>query len=379
MKQGWSFHNPVKIEFGVGCVATALQRLPYDRLLLVTTPGMTRRGRSTWAQEAAGGRIVEVFDGVTPNPTLGHLDELACTYRAQGFGGIVAMGGGSALDTGKVLAVLLGAGENFTLAKHFHDGQTIPDTASLPVVAIPTTSGTGSEVTPFATVWDDVAFKKYSLAGPQLFPVMALLDPELTQDLPWDVTLSTGLDALCQAFESIWNKNANDLTLGYAMRSAKLSYHALQEDQKILTSPALRATMMEASLLAGLAISHTRTALCHSMSYPITAKLGVPHGLACSFSLPMVLRYNTPSDNGSLYNLSKLLGHADSNSLASEMEKLLEDLGVPRIINKYIPDIYNILNLAPEMVTAGRADNNTRSASVGSIIELLRLYILRFY
>jgi alcohol dehydrogenase len=372
MTARWKFHNPVRISFGVDIVPAAMAQLPGRRLLLITTPGMTRRGRTTWLREVSAGKVAAVFDGVAPNPTLAALDALATAQRGGSYDGIVALGGGSALDTGKILGVLLGASADFSLAGHFLRDQPLPAAASLPVVAIPTTAGTGSEVTPFATVWDDQSRRKFSLAGERMFPTQALLDPTLTHELPWDVTLATGLDALCQAFESIWNRNMNPVSLGFAMQAAQRAWPVLLRGREVLGSPQLRSELMEASLLAGLAISHTRTALCHSMSYPVTAHFGLPHGLACGFTLSAVLRFNTAVDDGRLQALAQQLGCAQVEELAEATAALLRRLEVDVHLRSILQRMEAVERLIPEMVTPGRADNNLRDISSDSLALILR-------
>jgi alcohol dehydrogenase class IV len=265
----------------------------------------------------------------------------------------------------------LGTPEMFTLRAHFTEGVSIPEAMALPVIAIPTTAGTGSEVTPFATVWDARSVKKHSLAHPRMYPEHALLDPELTYQLPWDITLATGLDAFCQACESIWNKNANPVTFSYAFRAARLAWVALDQGESLMKSQSHRARLLEASLLAGMAISHTRTALCHSISYPITARFGLPHGLACSFTLPAVLRYNSKVDDGRLHELASYLGQPGVGELADAIAGLLRSLGVKAIMQLAVGDSSQLGELIPDMITPGRAENNLRAVEPGALKPIL--------
>ena len=159
----------------------------------------------------------------------------------------------------------------------------------LPLFVVPTTSGTGAEVTPFATVWDQRANKKYSVTGDHVIPDQVLLDPELTLSLPEQETLYTGLDAISHALESLWNVNRSPISSGFAIQALELAQTALPQVLKTPSDLQARRTMQEASVLAGMAISQTRTALAHSISYPLTSHYGVPHGLACSFTLPRLI------------------------------------------------------------------------------------------
>jgi phosphonate metabolism-associated iron-containing alcohol dehydrogenase len=160
-----------------------------------------------------------------------------------------------------------------------------------PLITVPTTAGTGSEVTPWATVWDRTpgAQKKYSLHLKETWPEAALVDPELTLSLPAGPTLAAGLDALSHSLESIWNVNANPVSDTHAISAAREVLATLPLLMKDLKNPALRLRMSLAALKAGLAFSNTKTALAHSISYDMTLNHGLPHGIACSFTLPMVL------------------------------------------------------------------------------------------
>jgi phosphonate metabolism-associated iron-containing alcohol dehydrogenase len=157
------------------------------------------------------------------------------------------------------------------------------------LIAVPTTSGTGSEVTGWATVWHRAAGKKYSLHLPETWPEAALVDPELTLSLPAGPTLASGLDALSHALESIWNIHANPVSDGHAVGAARLVLETLPKLMLDLRDAELRRRMALAALTAGLAFSNTRTALAHSISYDMTIHHGLPHGIACSFTLGMVL------------------------------------------------------------------------------------------
>jgi alcohol dehydrogenase len=153
------------------------------------------------------------------------------------------------------------------------------------VVAIPTTAGTGAEVTPFATVWDRASVRKNSFAHDLMPPLHAVLDPELTLTLPRDETLFGGLDTLSHALESLWNRGRSPLSEMFSLRALDLATDALESVLEDPEDIRQRERMQQASLLAGMAISQTRTAVAHAISYPLTLRYGVPHGLACGFTL----------------------------------------------------------------------------------------------
>jgi alcohol dehydrogenase len=226
-------------------------------------------------------------------------------------------------------------------------------------------------VTPFATVWDARAARKLSVADPRLFPTLALVDATLTLELGWEQTLSSGLDAYVQCFEAICNRNANPVTTAFAERGLAAIPAALRTLRGEPGSLAARASMAEAALLSGLAISHTRTALAHSMSYPITAHFGVPHGLACALVLPAVLEFNLEADDGRLDDAARRTGHQDAEELLGEVVALFRELGVAELAMPYLPGIDALDALAGEMLTPARSDNNLRVAVEADVRALL--------
>jgi alcohol dehydrogenase len=344
----WAFYNPVRIHAGPGALNLLPQLLSGEgALLLVASPGFRERGGVARIEQLVAGRELHVLEDVTPNPDRAHVEKQRMQLASLGIGEVVAIGGGSVLDTGKILASALG----------------------VRVLCVPTTAGTGSEVTPFATVWDHAAKKK--LSTDVRHPDVALLDPELTLTLPEEVTLSTGLDALTQAFESTWSRRANPVSTAFAVRAIRMGLQSLPLVLRQPENIAARSAMLETSLLAGLAISHTRTALGHSMSYPITARFGLPHGYACGFTLPEVFAFNRSAEPGRFEALAKELGFATADDLESRMRQLLDELAIGRRIQRYVGDGSGLAALAPEMLTPGRADNNLREATAADVAAIV--------
>lgn len=371
----WGYFNPVRIACAQGACVRLGDYVSQDRVLLVTSPGFRRRGLVDRLAGALGGRLAGVIDDVKPNPDVIDIDRQAETVRHLAPDAIVGLGGGSSMDTAKALARLLAQPSDATLARHFRDGVALAPTPALPVVTIPTTAGTGAEVTPFGTVWDFEQARKYSVAGDDLYPLAAILDPELTLGLPLDVTVSSGLDAISHAFESTWNRHATPVTLGLATKSLQLSMPALPRLKDEPGDIHARRAMMEASLLAGLAISQTRTALAHSISYPLTARFDLPHGLACSFTLPALLRFNAEEDDGRLRDLARALGFDGVVELESALRSLFQQLDVAESVRRCVPNDADALALVGEMFTPGRADNNLRTAGLDDVAELVQAAI----
>lgn len=366
----WSFHNPVRIE----CAPGALEKLPGflsgdGELLVVTSRGFRERGGLQRLSRLVQ-RPMQVVDDVTPNPDLARIDRQLEKLAGLRVGNVVAVGGGSVLDTAKILAAGLSGGRA-TLREHLLSGIPLRSPRAARLICVPTTAGTGSEVTPFATVWDHAAKKKYSLAGEALFPDVALLDAELTLSLPREVTLSTGLDAIVQAFEATWSRRATPVTAAFAVRAIRAGLRALPALAVAPGDLRLRNDMLEASLLAGLAISHTRTALCHSISYPITAHFGVPHGYACAFTLAEVFDFNREAHPAAFEELANGIGFPSADALRRQLDELRAVAGVARTLRRLIDDGAAIAALASEMLTPGRADNNLREAAAEDVAEIV--------
>lgn len=369
---GWGYFNPVRIVCASGACVRLGEHVQHERLLLVTSAGFRRRGLVDRIAAALGTRLAGVVDDVSPNPDVDDIDRQAAAARSLAPDLVVGLGGGSSIDTAKALARLLPQPAGTTLASHFREGAPLAPVRALPLVAIPTTAGTGAEVTPFGTVWDFAQGRKYSVAGEDMYPSVAVLDPELTLGLPLDVTLSSGLDAVSHALESTWNRNATPVTLGLATKSLQLSIPALPRLKSDPNDILARRTMMEASLLSGLAISQTRTALAHSISYPLTARFNLAHGIACSFTLPALLRFNAEADDGRLHDLARALGLGGVVEFDAKLRALLLDLNVASSLRKCISDDADAMALVGEMLTPGRADNNLRQADLADVGQLLR-------
>lgn len=282
----WTYRNPVRIEFGVGAFAKLPGLMAGRRYVLVTYPEPAfARLSDRLASEA--GPPAAVVDDVSPNPDFVRLAEQTARLGNRPYDVIIALGGGSVIDTAKALAAAPG---DFAPVRDFVEGDGDASAlASTPILAVPTTAGTGSEVTCWATLWDEAAQKKYSLARDSLYPERAVVDPELMQGKPRDLTVATGLDALSHALESIWNVNANAISTQFAVSAARRILAILPRLVEEPECLAFRTQMAQAALFAGLAFSNTKTALAHSLSYPITLRHGVAHGIACSFTLPQVL------------------------------------------------------------------------------------------
>jgi len=286
------YHNPVHSVYGAGALSTLPTLLAGRRAALVIFPEARGIGLLARIEAILGQHLACVIDQVRPNPDVAELTGLYDDFwqRHAEVETIIAVGGGSAIDTGKALLVADASGRFASLVAGLAGERAFDPSRVKSLIAVPTTAGTGSEVTPWATIWDRGRMKKHSLHLAQTWPSHAVIDPQLMLSLPSAVTLQSGLDALSHALESIWNVNANPVSDAFAVSAVRDIFDVLPRLLVQLDSVDLRGRMALAALKAGMAFSNTKTALAHSISYEMTLRYGVPHGIACSFPLPMVLR-----------------------------------------------------------------------------------------
>lgn len=276
----FSFYNPVSIEFDVNYL-DVIKTIDSKNILLITSAYFERSKITYEIQSILGKKLKKIIANIPSNPQLELFESLKnCT---KDIDLIIALGGGSVIDVAKALSISseLKITDNTILPKDIKP--------LIPIYAFPTTSGTSSELTAWATIWDSKNSKKYSLHLKNLYCKKAIYDPALTLSLSKDLTLSTALDALSHSIESIWNKNANPISTNNAINAINLITTYLPQLCAKLDSIHLRTQISLASVFAGLAFSNTQTAIAHAISYPITMKKNIPHGIACSFSLPFLL------------------------------------------------------------------------------------------
>lgn len=323
---GWAYWNPVRIAFGAGQfdqVSAQIAGRPYA----LVTYGIDHFRALAGKLAASAGAPVVTIDNIDTNPDFFDLVESCRRFGAAQAAPqvIVALGGGSMIDAAKVLAA--SGGDFARVKRHLVEKAPLDASKFMPIIAVPTTSGTGSEVTSWATVWDSAGNSKYSLANPRLYPEAAFVDPALTLAAPRGLTMTTGLDALSHSLESLWNVNANPVSANYAVEAAREILDALPRSLDRLNDLDLRSRLARASLFAGLAFSNTKTALAHNISYGITLRHGTPHGIACSFCLPQVMEWAIGANPACDDALRRIFG-ADLEQGVQRLTRLLHDVGV---------------------------------------------------
>lgn len=339
-------YSPCAIYQGLGALSNLRDLItPNSIILLVTSNGMTKREIFSKTLNYLGSES-PIVRTISSNPDLDRVDQLRSELQSKKINQIISLGGGSVMDAAKVLAVMLHENnEKITLNDVLRRGLVF-SAKRLPLVNIPTTSGTGAEVTPFATIWDFKNSKKKSFASPVLTPDAAVLDPIATYGSSEMLTINSALDTCSHAMESLWNKNATDQSVLLASEALQI---LIRELPNVLQTDSLesRSQLQLASFVAGLAISINRTAIAHSISYPITLHYGMPHGLACSFTLPNIAR---------LISAQNAWVEGTDLELIQKVLNLLDALNLEKLVTSYCTK-KQILSLIPKMNTKGRADN----------------------
>lgn len=303
------------IEFGEGSLNFLPRYVASRKALLVTSEGFVTRGVVSELEK--NNNFIKVISNIQPNPTIQEVDRIRQHLIYESFDVIVALGGGSVIDVAKAIAPYETDKNLLQLVK---DG--LPTSCKTkPIIAIPTTAGTGSEVTMWGTLWDKENKIKYSISDERLYCETAILDVNLHMTLPLTLTIQTGADALSHALESLWNKNTNPISQAYAYKACHLITENLVPLTKDLRNKDLREKMLLASYYAGVAFSNTQTAIAHAMSYYMTLHKNVPHGIAASITLPAIIEEGMKHPNIASH-LTKALGKEPVLSILETLKQL---------------------------------------------------------
>ena len=375
---------PTKLFFGAGSsaafadiladvmVAQGLRKI----LLLTGAPGKKKSWIQTFESAVNGFDHIIVRNAVS-NPTLGSVRDVLKIARAAGVDTVVAVGGGSVLDTGKAVAAL--ACSDLSIEDAIAQ-KSVSDTP-LTYLAVPTTSGTGSEVTSYATIWDDKAKAKYSLSTPAMYPKVALIDPSLGVSMPQEIAAGTGLDALSHAMESCWSINSTDESIELGLAAIELVIENLETAVQHPENDRALSDISLASLYAGMSIAQGQTTISHAISYPLTARYGIHHGHACGASVGSLLRFNdqvSPGDcqdvrgyqhvRSVLDRIIDALSARDAASAECRILNLMSGIGLRTFDQFHEVDLSL---LAEDVIGYDRFGNNPRRMSADQLVEFL--------
>ena len=370
------FYNPVRTFQGYG----SLQQLPAlakeaaesgKKVLLLVWNKQVLNNPHLQAFQNGSGLSVITEEFTASNPEISQLWKMYEKTKALNIGLVAAVGGGSVMDVGKSLCCL------------YH--QDIADEESLrrmiaeksygkPVcrwIGIPTTAGTGSEVTCWATIWDSPNNKKYSVDTQSNFAYAAIVDPQLACTMPIKLAVSSALDAAAHATESYWAKASNTVSRALALEAIRIIMGNIDLlfDEDTLHEG--HDQMAKGSMLAGLAFSNTRTTACHSISYPLTMHCHIPHGAAVSMLLSSVMKLN----QSAIPDLPLLLTAYGVNSIdevGKKINALLDRAGYPVNLRGWGAEPSIIPFLAAHSITKGRADNNPVEITEAIVTDILK-------
>lgn len=363
-----AYSLPTRITFGEGTFATLRGRVKDGERVAVFASKRTFAVLDSRLTELLSGCEVLRYDKISPEPPPSELEAAASWLKKEKPDCVVAIGGGSVMDLTKAAAFCAMQVEllEYLLAN-------MPDVPQKPIrtIAIPTTAGTGSEVTPFVVFWDHASKKKYAMAHTLLYPSEAIVDPELTYSMPPAVTAHTGMDAFTQACEAYWNKNHNPTSDAYALEAIALILSALPKAVAKGADTKARHDMMLGSLRAGQAFSNTRTAACHSISYPMTLHYGVAHGQAVGITLPDVLLLDEPVMPERAKDFCVALGAKNMTDAAEKIRAMMRASGLKTRLSELGIDKAGIEIIVKEGFTPERMGNNPYAFTADSLRAML--------
>ena len=375
----FSFELPTRIEYGVGVISKLgdeLRLLKAQKVAIITDPGIIKAGlldkiTSILKEEKL---LYNVFDGVDPNPKDRNVERGAQVVRSFGADAMVAIGGGSVIDCAKAIGVLVS-----------HDGKRIKDFEGktavkkqiLPFIAIPTTAGTGSEVTFSAVITDTENNYKMTVRSPFMAAKVALLDPKLTVTVPPHITASTGMDALTHAIEAYTVKVSEPVSDALALYAIELISNNLVNAVKNGEDIEARACMLVGSLLAGIAFSHSDVGSVHCMAEALGGVYDAPHGICNAVLLPYVMEYNVEFCLEKYARIAKAMGETFETSREGAMKaverikKLATEVGLPSFKSLGVKeeDLEKLADMAAKNIST---ESNPREMTKEDYLTLFR-------
>lgn len=381
MARIFNYAMGTEIVYGIGAskdTGKYAKDLGISRALIVTDPGIEKVGllEGILASLKEAGVEVTIFAEVEENPLDTTIERAYELYAEKGCDGVIGVGGGSSMDSAKAVALL--ATNPGPLMRY--EGFAKAENKAGTVICIPTTAGTGSEVTTTSVITDSKRDQKTVVSGPQLTATLALCDPELTVSLPPFLTATTGMDALSHALECYVNTNTNPISMALAYRAMELIGKNLRAAVANGQNLAARDGMLMGSLLAGMAFNVTRLGLAHSAAMPLGSwENKLPHGLANAIMLPRVTEFNLMADYERFAEVAKALGEdieglplREAAFLAVKaLDDLVADIGIPARLGDAGIKRENIPAIAEETMKSRNTLVNPRQATLQEVIELL--------
>ncbi|MCM1295253.1 MAG: iron-containing alcohol dehydrogenase [Muribaculaceae bacterium] len=374
----FSFSIPQQVTFGngsLGKLAEVSKKLNKRKAFIISGPHLNKIGLVEACRNSLTAEKIEcdVFTETEGNPSTETVNKAVESYRNSGADFIVAIGGGSPIDVAKAVAVLAVFGGQIT----DYEGSGKISGPVVPVIAIPTTAGTGSEVTAFSVITDHNRNYKLTVASNYLLPAYVILDPMLIKSVPEQIAAACGVDALVHALEAYISKAASPFSDLFAKRALELigenirTYVADRNDETAAES------MLLGSLFAGIAFSHARLGNVHAMSHPVSAFFNVAHGVANAILLPVVVEFNAVTDNGKYYEIYQCVSENPvmrqdfcTKMLVEELCKLNMQLGIPSGLREVGVTEALFHTMAEDAMKSGNIAVNPRSTTLDDLLQL---------
>jgi len=357
------YHNPVKTYIGEDTIGNLPEII---NLLKLKTDSIVFLHRGNDFADSDEYKII--IDGsknykitelvyTQSNPSLQDVVDLLIKLKEIDYSLVIGVGGGSIMDISKALRTF----KKSDIVDRIELKNVLKDRkySSYPLnecklIEIPTTTGTGSEVTPFASLWDKKEGVKYSLFGESIYADVAIIDRSLVKSLPGKIAISTGLDALCHAVEAYWAKNSNDISRMYSVKAIKLILNNIIRVSGDSTDSEAKGNLLSGSFFAGMAFSNTKTTSCHSISYPLTMMFGIPHGTAAFLSLSEMFKINKTT----LTDADEFYRAFGTDDVPKKISSLFKVTGISPKLSDYGVKLSDIDELTDRSFTKGRMDNN---------------------
>lgn len=351
-------------------IVNILNKLKAQKIMVVTDYGIVKVGIYEQLKnilESANKEIL-LFDEVEPDPEIGLVAKVAEIARNNKIDAVIGLGGGSSIDTAKVAAALVTNSKDI----NSYIGLDLLENDALPIIAIPTTAGTGSEVTPIAILSDNKEQLKKGIVSNKIIPKYGVLDPILTVGLPPQITSVTGMDALTHAIEAYTSINASDYSDALAIKAIKIISSNLRDAYNDGENIKARNNMLMGSLLAGIAFANAGVTAVHAFAYPLGGMFHVPHGLANSLMLTTVMEFNMVGSEEKFKQIGACFANNPTNKTAvDEVNKLCDDLKIPRNLSEVKITRDAIPQMAEKAMQVTRLlANNPRKITLEDAVKL---------
>lgn len=374
----FSFSVPQEIIVGKGSLARlpeAAEKLGGKHGFIISGPHLNKMGIVASCSESLenAGIKVDAYTETEGNPSVETVEKAAAAFCKSGADFIIALGGGSPMDVAKAVGVVARYGGNIT---EYEGGGRVPGDI-IPLIAIPTTAGTGSEVTAFSVITDHSRNYKLTVFSYKLIPAYAILDPELLTTAPFSVAAACGIDAMVHALEAYISKDASPFSDAMAEKALELIGKNIRRYVADRTDIEAAEAMITGSLFAGIAFSWARLGDVHAMSHPVSAYFDVPHGVANAILLPTIVEYNALADRGKylkLFNYISLTPASEAEfepfMLVDLLTELNEQLGIPGSLGEVGVTADKFDAMADDAMKSGNIAVNPRSTTKKDVLSL---------